>query len=292
MTYALGRRVEHFDMPTVRAIVARRRHERQSDVVVHPRRGQERRVPDAARRSRVETTAEPRQSQGVTANGRRQKAKLMFITRKHISRRTMLQGMGVTMALPLLEAMVPARTALAKTAIGKMRLSAIEMVHGSAGARCPVWRRTSGRPRPRARRSTCRRAASRRSSRSGNTSPSSATPTCGTPRPSSCRRSAAITSVRAPCSSRRATRVRRRAPTCAPGSSLDQFYAQRHRTGHADSVDAAVHRAGRSGRRLLLRLLVRLHRQHQLVGPEHADADDSRSARRLRSAVRRGRHAR
>jgi len=61
----------------------------------------------------------------------------MFITRKHISRRTMLQGMGVTMALPLLEAMVPARTALAQTALGKVRLSAIEMVHGSAGATVP-----------------------------------------------------------------------------------------------------------------------------------------------------------
>ena len=35
----------------------------------------------------------------------------MFITRKHISRRTLLQGMGVTMALPLLDAMVPAGTA-------------------------------------------------------------------------------------------------------------------------------------------------------------------------------------
>src|SRR5512139_14953 len=58
----------------------------------------------------------------------------MFLTRKHLSRRTMLRGMGVTMALPLLEAMVPARTALAKTAAGKVRLSAIEMVHGSAGA--------------------------------------------------------------------------------------------------------------------------------------------------------------
>ena len=46
----------------------------------------------------------------------------MFITRKHISRRTVLRGMGVTMALPLLEAMVPARTALAKTAAGKVRL--------------------------------------------------------------------------------------------------------------------------------------------------------------------------
>jgi hypothetical protein len=58
----------------------------------------------------------------------------MYITRKHISRRTMLRGMGVTLALPMLEAMVPARTALAKTAAGKVRLAAIEMVHGSAGA--------------------------------------------------------------------------------------------------------------------------------------------------------------
>jgi hypothetical protein len=58
----------------------------------------------------------------------------MYITRKHISRRAVLRGMGVTMALPLLEAMVPARTALAKTAAGRVRLAAIEMVHGSAGA--------------------------------------------------------------------------------------------------------------------------------------------------------------
>ena len=58
----------------------------------------------------------------------------MFITKKHISRRAVLRGMGVTMALPLLEAMVPARTVFAKTAAGKVRLAAIEMVHGSAGA--------------------------------------------------------------------------------------------------------------------------------------------------------------
>src|SRR5688500_1387100 len=57
-----------------------------------------------------------------------------FITKKHISRRAVLRGMGVTMALPLLEAMVPARTAFAKTAAGRVRLAAIEMVHGSAGA--------------------------------------------------------------------------------------------------------------------------------------------------------------
>ena len=38
----------------------------------------------------------------------------MFITQKHLSRRTALKGLGVTVALPFLEAMVPARTALAQ----------------------------------------------------------------------------------------------------------------------------------------------------------------------------------
>jgi len=58
----------------------------------------------------------------------------MFITQKHLSRRTALKGLGVTVALPFLEAMVPARTALAQTAANKVRLAAIEMVHGSAGS--------------------------------------------------------------------------------------------------------------------------------------------------------------
>jgi hypothetical protein len=56
----------------------------------------------------------------------------MFITRKHISRRTVLRGMGVTMALPLLEAMTPAGTV--RAASKKIRLACIEMVHGSAGS--------------------------------------------------------------------------------------------------------------------------------------------------------------
>ena len=58
----------------------------------------------------------------------------MYITQKHVSRRAVLKGVGVTMALPLLEAMVPARTAWARAATGKVRLAAIEMVHGSAGS--------------------------------------------------------------------------------------------------------------------------------------------------------------
>jgi hypothetical protein len=59
----------------------------------------------------------------------------MIITKKHVSRRTVLRGMGVTMALPFLDAMVPARTVWAKTAAaGKIRLSCIEQVHGAAGS--------------------------------------------------------------------------------------------------------------------------------------------------------------
>ena len=36
----------------------------------------------------------------------------MFITKKHLSRRTFLRGAGVTLSLPLLESMVPALTPL------------------------------------------------------------------------------------------------------------------------------------------------------------------------------------
>jgi Protein of unknown function (DUF1552) len=59
----------------------------------------------------------------------------MFLTQKHLSRRTVLKGMGFTMALPFLEAMVPARAAFGATnGRKKLRLVAIEMVHGSAGS--------------------------------------------------------------------------------------------------------------------------------------------------------------
>jgi hypothetical protein len=56
----------------------------------------------------------------------------MFITRKHLSRRTVLRGAGATLALPLLDAMIPAATALAKTAAApRMRLGFIYFPHGA-----------------------------------------------------------------------------------------------------------------------------------------------------------------
>ncbi len=58
----------------------------------------------------------------------------MYLSQKQMSRRTVLKGMGVTVALPLLDAMVPAGAVLATGVAGKVRLACIEMVHGSAGA--------------------------------------------------------------------------------------------------------------------------------------------------------------
>jgi hypothetical protein len=56
----------------------------------------------------------------------------MFITKKHLSRRTVLKGAGVTLALPFLEAMVPAATALAQTAAApKMRTAFFYIPHGA-----------------------------------------------------------------------------------------------------------------------------------------------------------------
>jgi len=45
----------------------------------------------------------------------------MFITKKHLARRTFLRGLGVTLALPFLDSMVPAQTPLAQTAANPVR---------------------------------------------------------------------------------------------------------------------------------------------------------------------------
>jgi hypothetical protein len=56
----------------------------------------------------------------------------MFITKKHISRRAVLKGAGVTLGLPFLDAMVPAGTALAQTAaVPKLRTGFFYLPHGA-----------------------------------------------------------------------------------------------------------------------------------------------------------------
>src|SRR4029077_6108765 len=57
---------------------------------------------------------------------------------KHLPRRTFLKAAGATVALPFLDAMVPARRTLAHAAAKEpMRLVCIEEVHGLAG--CNNW---------------------------------------------------------------------------------------------------------------------------------------------------------
>jgi hypothetical protein len=57
----------------------------------------------------------------------------MFITKKHMARRTFLRGAGVTLALPLLESMVPALTPLRLTAAARTRrFVGIWHPHGAA----------------------------------------------------------------------------------------------------------------------------------------------------------------
>jgi hypothetical protein len=81
MTYGLGRRVEHFDLPTVRAIVrdAEKADFRMSQFMLGSSR---------ARRSRW---AAPRRLRPRKSD---RGAESMFITQKHISRRTALKGHG------------------------------------------------------------------------------------------------------------------------------------------------------------------------------------------------------
>jgi len=64
--------------------------------------------------------------------------RINHLTNKHLSRRTVLKGMGVTVALPFLDAMLPAGKAYAKTeaaaSASRVRVVAMEMVHGAAGS--------------------------------------------------------------------------------------------------------------------------------------------------------------
>src|SRR5215831_10574380 len=56
----------------------------------------------------------------------------MHLTRKHLSRRTLLRGTGVAVGLPLLDAMIPAATALANTAAApKLRAGFFYIPHGA-----------------------------------------------------------------------------------------------------------------------------------------------------------------
>jgi hypothetical protein len=63
----------------------------------------------------------------------------MFMTKKHLSRRTALKGLGVSVGLPLLDAMIPAGTALAATAaVPKPRAGFFYIPHGAIMDNTPL----------------------------------------------------------------------------------------------------------------------------------------------------------
>src|SRR6185369_4249619 len=101
---------------------ARRRHRREPC------------IPDASIPDHRECAAASRPSDAAGRAHRRGQDEVtaVFITRKCISRRTALKGMGVSLSLPFLTAMVPAATALAKTAAApKPRLGFFYFPHGA-----------------------------------------------------------------------------------------------------------------------------------------------------------------
>src|SRR5262245_53113509 len=56
----------------------------------------------------------------------------MYLTKKHLSRRTVLKAAGVSLSLPFLDAMIPAGTALAQTAAAaKLRAGFFYWPHGA-----------------------------------------------------------------------------------------------------------------------------------------------------------------
>ena len=103
LTYALGRGVEHDDMPLVRSHRARRRRPasyRFSSLVLGIVKS------PAFQMNMKPAAARTEQQRAARVSG--DATEVMFLTKKHISRRTVLRGAGATLALPLLDAMVPA----------------------------------------------------------------------------------------------------------------------------------------------------------------------------------------
>src|ERR1700759_4352831 len=70
----------------------------------------------------------------------------MFLTRLAVPRRTFLRGLGATLALPLLDAMVPALTAVAQSAAAPVRRLGFTYVPNGMAMNRAVnyWRPTGG----------------------------------------------------------------------------------------------------------------------------------------------------
>ena len=198
----------------------------------------------------------------------------MFITKKHLPRRTFLRGMGVTLALPLLDSMIPARTLLAQTAARPSpRLGFVYVPHGAIMANVDAdrrWRRLRVHADPQAARAVPRPAERRQRARP----PGRRHHRGPLAEPDD------LAERRAPQgdAGRRRLRRRHRRPDRGAGD----------RPGHDAAVDGAGHRGSLGPDRLLRpRLRLHLHEHAVVADADDAAADGDQSAQGLRADVRR-----
>ncbi len=227
----------------------------------------------------------------------------MFITGKALPRRTVLRGLGATVALPFLEAMVPAG-ALARLRRDRSlhgfgapssstaesgsstRLVCIEIVHGAAGSspfggQRNLWAPAENRPRlrPRGHEPELARAVPR------------------LPHHRQQHRCRQRQCDRSPRDRWRSLPIDRRVShPVLPQANRRRRHRSRHvarsalrpadRAADADSIHADVHRRRGSVRRLPVRLFVRVRRLAELGVAEQAAADGQGSARHLRRVAR------
>ena len=108
LMYGVGRETKYYDMPAVRAVMrdAAQNRYRFSDLVL----GIVKSAPFQMRVKSVRQQLFERVAMAAPAQWPESESRhVMFITKKHLPRRTFLRGMGVTLALPLLDSMIPAR---------------------------------------------------------------------------------------------------------------------------------------------------------------------------------------
>ena len=111
LTYALGRGLEYYDAPAVRAIdrAAAADGYRWSSLILAIVKSAPFQMRTAGQ---MRTVGEAK----LQSRSKVRRMEDMFVTKKAISRRTMLRGVGTAVALPLLDAMIPAFAPAAATA--------------------------------------------------------------------------------------------------------------------------------------------------------------------------------
>ncbi len=204
----------------------------------------------------------------------------------------MLRGLGVSVALPFLDSMVPAQTPLSKTAaVSPSRLACIEIVHGAAGSTVDGSNKHYWSPEKVGAdfefTQTLKPFEPFRDYVTVVTGTDLIPATSHSPKEEGAdhfRSSAAYLTAAHPEDDR------------GRGYLLRHFHRPdlraEVRTGHAHPFDSALHRKSGWLGSLRLRLCLRLRGHHQLGISDGSFADDARSAHGVRNALRRWRNGR